>query len=524
MLFSDPEKANIQGFITSAYGHLNFTAYLFLTIADDKRKSRDRASTWLRHLLDHHQIATARSWRKSDDIEKSYPHYAINIAFTHAGLKRLGLDEGTLNSFPVEFIEGSANSKRAEVLGDTGPSSPRNWEFGDTEDADDTVHILLSLMTDSADERDSEIKRIKRELKATTAGAIKIDSLQTGSHMIHQDPATGTKVVKEHFGFNDGLSQPTIRGIRKQAVNARSAGQNVVNTGEMILGYQDEYHTYPVSPLTHVDHDPDHLLHESPYREEHPDYRDFGYNGSFVVYRKLRQEVPRFWSYLREQSEKLFGDTNPRNLLWLAAKMVGRWPNGAPLTLAPNYEDAVNYHGHRNHFLFAKSDSDGSACPFGSHIRRVNPRDQIRPATEEQSLARTARHRIVRRGSTYGDPLFDLGILDRMDDSAALELLREISDDGKERGLHFFCINANIRRQFEFIQQTWAIKRNFNGLRDNPDPIIGNSDGEIDQMLIPGHPDRLRTCRLPAFVTVRAAAYFFMPGLKAINYLANLNR
>jgi Dyp-type peroxidase family len=519
-LLKDLEKANIQGFVTSGYGHLNHTAYLFLRIVEDSAAGRIRASAWLDDLLNRRHITTAESWRKIQNGSKEYPQRPVNIAFSHSGLRRFGLDDGTLKSFPVEFIDGPSTGKRAEILGDTGESAPENWEFGV---GANEIHILLTVMARTAEARAEKLDEIRADLVRLTFGAVEVEAVELGSHMVHQDPVTGKKVVKEHFGFNDGISQPEIRGVRRRALNADSAGQNVVNTGEMILGYQDELQSYPVTPLTHKELDPDEHLHESPFVVEHPDFRDFGFNGTYVVYRKLYQNVAAFWTYLRDQACTLLGKTDPKAIVWLAAKMVGRWPNGAPMNLAPTVEEAAGYSDTMNEFFFRKSDPDGSACPFGSHVRRSNPRDHLKPATQRQSLERSARHRILRRGSTFGEPLFDLGMLDRLNDVKDLKRILDLSDDGQPRGLQFLCVNANIRRQYEFIQQNWVIKRNFNGVRNNPDPIIGNGDGKNDEMHIPGNPNRLRTCQLPAFVSVRAAEYFFMPGMRALRYLAALN-
>ena len=90
--------------------------------------------------------------------------------------------------------------------------------------------------------------------------------------------------------------------------------------------------------------------------------------------------------------------------------------------------------------------------------------------------------------------------------------------------MHFFCVNANIRSQFEFVQQTWCNNPRFNALRDNKDPVVGDHGGDgqaASYMAIPTRSGVTRTTALPRFVTVRGGAYLFMPSLTALRFLAN---
>jgi len=204
----------------------------------------------------------------------------------------------------------------------------------------------------------------------------------------------------------------------------------------------------------------------------------------------------------------------------LAAKMVGRWPSGAPLTLCPDQDNPA--FRDTNDFLYAANDSIGRGCPFGAHIRRSNPRDQVLPAAPPESLRMSARHRILRRGKPYGAPLFNLSVLDRIADVQSLRAIVDLKRDEQSRGIHFLGINASIKSQFEFIQQVWANNPHFNGLTDNPDPLTGNH-GEPNaggSMLVPCSELDERTASLPRLVTVRGGAYLFMPSLRALSWLA----
>jgi hypothetical protein len=207
-------------------------------------------------------------------------------------------------------------------------------------------------------------------------------------------------------------------------------------------------------------------------------------------------------------------------MVWLASRFVGRWPSGAPLILAPDADDPRQ--GSRDDFFYG-ADADGLSCPLGAHIRRANPRDLLKPYPSAESLSMSAAHRLLRRARAFGPPLFDPHILQAPTAIANRRALLELTDDSQARGIHFFCVNASIKSQFEFVQQTWCNNPRFGGLSDNKDPIVGDND-RIDQppsrMTIPRAPIRARTAALPRFVKVRAGAYLFMPSLTALRFLA----
>ena len=188
----------------------------------------------------------------------------------------------------------------------------------------------------------------------------------------------------------------------------------------------------------------------------------------------------------------------------------------APLANAPEEDNPALLND--DNFLYHEADEDGRATPFGSHIRRTNPRDMLGPNPgSDRSVEVGNRHRIVRRGRAYGPP-----IAESMD---PVEILQK-GDDGQDRGLHFICFNTNIGRQFDFLYQTWANNKRFAGLYNDPDPVIGDADpkdqGETADFKVPGHPLRMRYTGLRRPVSIKGGAYFFMPGIKAIRYLAAL--
>lgn len=268
----------------------------------------------------------------------------------------------------------------------------------------------------------------------------------------------------DHFGYRDRLSQPVIEGTGEEPTPGSGAP---LKPGEFILGYPDE------------DGPPANL----------PQPEVLSRNGTFMAYRRLEEHVVRFRDFLRQH-----GPTAEEQEL-VAAKLMGRWRSGAPLVLAPEKEDpALGADMQRNNdFNYKQMDPHGYAMPLGSHCRRMNPRD---------TAANMNRRRMIRRGATYGPPLPE-----------------GAPEDGVERGIAAFVLCASLVRQFEFAQNVWINDKSFHELGNERDPIIGNQDGTLE-FKIPKRPIRKKITGLPAFTTVRGGAYFFLPGLKALRYLA----
>jgi Dyp-type peroxidase family len=221
--------------------------------------------------------------------------------------------------------------------------------------------------------------------------------------------------------------------------------------------------------------------------------------------RQLRQDVRGFWRWVDGATRPAGGTADPAAMTLLASKMVGRWPSGAPLVLAPEGDDPAL--SQANDFAYHGADPDGQRCPIGAHVRRANPRDSLepRPGTD-RSIAVGRRHRLLRRGREYGPAVAPGTLLDDV-------------DDGVDRGLHFICLCANIARQFEFIQSTWVTSPKFAGLHADDDPLLGARGPGAGEFSAQGQPVRRRYLGLPRFVTVRGAGYFFLPGLRALGHL-----
>lgn len=475
---------NIQGIIVYGYGKLAAACFVLLQITD-----AGAAKNWLGKVADN--ITNAQTNPSEMDQET-----CLNIAFTNAGLKALGLDEQALAMFSNEFQQGmTATDHRRRLLGDLGESAPEYWEWGGLNTQ--SVHILLMLY--AIDEATLNDFYEAQANDFDSSGVKQISKLDT-----YRVPKR-----REHFGFRDDVADPVIAGTNRQATL-----ENTINAGEFILGYPNGYGQYTNTPLVKAEQDKHGLLPPDPSGSGK---RDLGRNGSYLVFRQLSQDVRLFWQHLDELTKNPDGSTNPDARLRLAAKMVGRWPSGAPLIESPTQDKPEL--AENNDFLYHEKDPNGFKCPFGAHIRRVNPRDSLEPDPgSQETLERVNRHRILRRGRTYGKP-----IAESMEPTDILSA----EDSGGERGIHFICFNANISRQFEFIQHTWINNPKFNGLYSDDDPLIGDRDqegvggkGTFTQQATP-----VRKCvnGLPRFVQVRGGAYFFMPGISAVRYLASMS-
>ncbi|WP_240667593.1 Dyp-type peroxidase [Streptomyces luteoverticillatus] len=386
------------------------------------------------------------------DVDPSQDAW-VAVAFTYEGLRALGLPQESLDSFPRAFREGMA--ARAELIGDAGESAPAQWEapFGTGD-----VHIALSALSSDTAQLDKELERA-RVAYADTPGV----------QVIWQQDVRQLPTGRTTFGFRDGISHPNIEGVGLPGSNPQEAP---IKAGEFILGYPDETGNLPPMPQPDV----------------------LGRNGTYAAVRKIHTNVAAWRQYLRANTSSAEAEA------LLAAKMVGRWPSGAPLTLTPEHDDPeLAADPHRvNNFLYRENDDRGYRCPAGAHIRRTNPRDAT-------IIGDARMHRLIRRGTTYGPPLPE-GVLE---------------DDGAERGLIGVFIGAHLERQFEFVKAEWVNDGNFIGYPGEKDPVAGHHGG-TGSVTIPEKPVRRRLQNLPSFVVTRGGEYCFVPGLRALRWLAEL--
>ena len=380
----------------------------------------------------------------------------LTVAFTYHGLRALGVPQASLDSFAPEFQQGMA--ARASLLGDVGESDPASWEkpLGTPD-----VHVALAFLAQDAAQLEEVSERARRAHEDIP-----------GVEVIWRQECYQLPTGRTSFGFKDGIGQLTIEGGGRAPLDSH---ERPLKPGEVILGYPGENGEPPPMPTPDV----------------------LGRNGTYIVFRKLHTRVAAYRQYLRQKA------TTREDEALLGAKMVGRWPSGAPLAVAPERDDpGLGSDPERNNDFRYGDDPRGLKCPAGAHARRANPRD----ALDLDGSVNTRLHRMIRRGTSYGPMLPD----------------GELEDDGADRGIVFVFAGADIGRQFEFVKTQWLNDGIFIGAPAERDPLVGPNDGE-GTFTVPQRPIRRRLTELPPFVVTRGGEYCFAPGLRALRWLSELN-
>jgi Dyp-type peroxidase family len=343
---------------------------------------------------------------------------------------------------------------RAAELGDVGENAPEHWEkpLGSQD-----VHLVVAGLAPDAARLEAAF-RYARDAAHDLSGIVPI----------WQQYVHAAADLRNMFGFADGIGHPAVEGSGIPGTNPYEVP---LKAGEFVLGYEDETHNLPPIPQPEV----------------------LGRNGTYAVFRKLHTRVAAFRQHLHQRAKDRADEE------WLAAKIIGRWPSGAPLALAPDKDDPeLGADPKRNNAFMFGDDPRGLRTPIGSHVRRMNPRDSL-------IVGEARLHRMIRRGTNYGQQL-PPGVLE---------------DDGTDRGLIFAFIGAHLDRQFEFVQREWLNDGRFIGTPAEKDPLVNSSDGR--EFTIPKQPIHRRLKGLPAFVVNRGGEYCFMPGLRALRWLADLD-
>ncbi len=449
------DVSDVQGFALKGY-NFPYARYLLLELLHP-----DTARKFIGAILPH--ITTGERW-----VQK--PLTTLNIAFTHKGLVELQLPVSTLLSFPVEFQQGM--KARGDILYDTGLNAPNHWdEVWQT----DQVHVWLAVNAQTPEALSAACVELDG-LMHETGGARLLQSQDAAAVFIDGKPST-----REHFGYTDGFGNPDFKGAERGCVPGqgkltKEGGWEALATGEFLLGYADEAGEIPVAPIPHL----------------------LARNGTFMVYRKLHQNVATFRQYLETKGALYAGGKEK-----LAAKFVGRWRDGTPVELSPDKADpAIVRDNNQNTNFTYGDDSTGARCPIGAHIRRVNPRDAS--GFNGQLINR---RRIMRRGLPYGEYVPE----------------GEAVSDSAEHGIVFMALNASISRQFEFVQQQWIEYGNDAHQGNDKDLMLGNHEGK-GRFVVQGTTDPTNPpfiCGgLPNFVELRGGDYFFMPSLTALQLIA----
>ena len=500
------ETEEIQSLVFAGFKQLHYASYALVDLPDD----RAARAAWLDALVPYQSVLDDRRSTTPEDCEVTFGDRPFNpnlrlqdqatfVAFSASGLQKLGLpadatDDG-LSTFPSAFNLGMHNRER--ILGDRHDEFPWRWsdarrkgeKTGRVPTADAIVVVYAATAT---------------QCKAALASHDHLLGGRSFIDVIHCEPIDkhlppDQRVFREHFGFRDGLSQPVIRGTQRSVEGVHD--RDVVEPGEFVLGYRDNQgYVLPALRVSSATDIGDRLpnvfaARSSPFPSfdaTHGEARDFGRNGSFLAVRQIEQHVETFDNFTNSAATHLrtrFTGANKAvgaNITadWVAAKMMGRWKDGAPLVLRPGADRHPV--AAENDFTFAHDDPQGLRCPFGAHIRRSNPRDGLRP-NDPMQQAITNRHRLLRRGRPY-------------------EISEEDAKRGGakgEKGLVFTCLCSDLERQFEFVQQTWIGSSSFHGLTDEVDPII-SWPSQASVFTIPTLSGPITLDGLQRFVTVRA--------------------
>jgi Dyp-type peroxidase family len=533
-----PHDGLTQGIVVSGFNNLPSAQALFLFCDWPENGPGDLATSgkgaWLQAL---------RAVAPITDADGSDARAAM-LAFTWTGLQKIGLPADALATFSQPFREGMYQEDRLRRLGDKvqdswqgtviagGPRWSGNiparkqkrvqaWERSikdigmpaEREEQEVTTPITVHAMLVLYEVNEDAAKR----WAAAVEQAIAPHGVKTVHRLLLDLRLDPNGIGREHFGFADGLSQPIPydekTGDQSPDIVYLSDGSPAkrdewhgVPLGEILLGQTNAHHEKAPSPMV-PDDEAGKALAAGLLSDGAPEgFRNLGLNGSYLVVRELQQRVAAFWNSL-ETGAALIRAHDPTathvTADWLAERVIGRNLDGHLLCPYPaNFLKPDPYGQPENGFGFRKIDPKGVGCPAGSHVRRANPRDSLAKdlASAQTLLDAANNHRILRRGRKFGTTLADRD-----------------KDDNSERGLLFICLNTDIARQFEFVQQTWLLNRNFHTLFDETDPLVGPKG----HFTIGEEPLR-RIVEVETFIQSAGGEYFFLPSIPAHNYLAAL--
>lgn len=504
------DLCDIQGNVVRAYGRFGFpiARYLLLNVSNGWG-----GRAWLTTMIPY--VTNSATWGTGPDDAKR-PKATLNIAINHAGLLALELPLESLNSFSTEFSMGM--KKRKDITGDIGASSPEHWDPVWSDDANHkAVHILLTLNAITPHALEDQYQWVTEKIEGSKGAVTLLDGHRgpneqllpyQEAHIIFEN---GLPTSKEHFGYTDGIGDPYFEGIQDAQARVAGRGKQMSDgtwqplaTGEFLHGHLDEAREYPpaAAPI---------LLSR---------------NGTYMVYRKLHQNVASFDALLARE-----GATYPGGAELMAAKFVGRWrDNGAPLVNAPDATSKLQWDtdfakasaeekdAMLSNFTYDE-DMSGARCPLSGHMRRVNPRAslEIKAGTCPGQFLRNAgafdtpgalanRRRILRRGLPYGDS-------------------SQRDTDQGDHGVVMMMLNADIGRQYEFVQQQWVNYGNDFREANDKDVILGNRSKHLPNSVIhqadpEGDAPPRFVRNIPLLVETRGGDYFFVPSLTALRLIA----
>lgn len=518
---------DIQGNVIRPYGRFGYPVgrYVFYNISEGAV-----ARAFVAALIE--RVTTSVDWGDGPD-QRPQPPWTLNLAFSYQGLKSLELPVASLIGFSPEFVQGMKD--RRDILGDNGPSAPEHWDpiwQRNRETREHDVHIFVQINARSTEQREAAYRWLCDKAAAFAPGVSLLSGHRgdDGALLDYQDVdavyENGRPTAKEHFGYTDGIGDPSFEGSPDAPGYVLGRGKQLADgswaplaTGEFLLGHLDEALEYPQAPKPPL----------------------LSRNGSYMVYRKLHENVASFEAYLDRHADAYAhscgqeGASPAQRRELLAAKFVGRWrDNGAPLVKAPSFEAKKAFDAQ-----FAAADDagkdkllsnwtydedmSGAKCPFSAHIRRINPRASLQmihePGDKPGSLkvstdafdtpgALSNRRRVLRRGLPYGS-------------------VKDRSRNDGNHGIIIMMLNADFNRQFEFVQQQWINYGNDFKAGNDKEILLGNhsaDDRYPSKAVLQVDPNSEHApyilSRIPRLVETRGGEYFFVPSMTALRMIA----
>ena len=374
----------------------------------------------------------------------------VGVGLTYAGYRTLEIEDSRCPADPV-FRRGMTDPQSIDQLCDPNLDT---WEAGYQRGLHAVVLIAAATVTPGMVGVASGVTAVANLCRA-------VESNGAGATLIHKEIGTSLQNADgdsiEHFGYVDGRGQPLFLREDIEAEYFGSTGTSIwdpdIGLGRLIV--RD-----PAAP--------------------NPDV----HRGSYLVFRKLEQNVKAFKRQERDLADRLRmeGEDEER----AGALIVGRFEDGTPLAMQ---SAAGTHHPVPNDFDY-RSDPNGLKCPLFAHVRLVNPRDQA-----------SRKHLMARRGVPYGNR--------RRDDQPNDGKIRNKPTKGV--GLLFMAFNADLAEQFVFTQAQLA-----NGTSQPMDLLIGQG-GRRSPIHCPtewGSGDQVKVTRpIEQTVTMKGGEYFFMPSI-----------
>jgi deferrochelatase/peroxidase EfeB len=440
---------NVQGLIVHLYRRPIARHLLF------RFGSAAGGRVFLRQILDQVMMA--------DCASDSAPDPLLNIGITVQGLQALGVPEPVLAKLDATYRRGPEPGPLGDVPGSR--SDPAQWWEGQFATTD--VHCVVHLQARS----ETALPPASVEVRdlAGSAGMSELIPRRDGTVLDARSLGGG----RLHFGYTDGISHPDISWDDAWT----RPGQ--LDFRHVLCGYSTEAVSSapPSGPAAD-------LVRDSAY-------------GAF---RWIYQDVATFTQFLRTHGPQLFPRLPPADAEeLLAAKLMGRWRNGAPLVLTPDRPDPTM--AASNDFGYRDQDPNGHRCPFSAHIRVVNPRDQQLDAVVDGVPT------VIRRGMPYGPPL------------------NSAHDDGIDRGIIGLFLCSDLRRQV-YTLTDWIKQNDFSPVYDAnrrvQDPLVGNRavPGVEATFILPDANGITSIHGLPDFVHTKGTVFLIYPSRTTLQALS----